>query len=187
MTSPFACYRSLRGKSIFLLEVIPDSEMSILEIRLVEERLDEVEFEALSYVWGDQVEKKPIKCNSNWLATGFNMSTTIVLQLPAFGYHQSDEAGLEALQSNANSEGHDFAFERSKTHKHKVRRNIWLRCSKSNESLLCTAYGLRATYGATARAASHAVSRTASCTASHTAPRTASSTSSPTGSRAGHR
>jgi hypothetical protein len=42
----------LLGRNIRLLEVTLGSELSTLEIRFIEESLDEERFEALSYVWG---------------------------------------------------------------------------------------------------------------------------------------
>ncbi|KAF2790473.1 HET-domain-containing protein [Melanomma pulvis-pyrius CBS 109.77] len=65
--------RTLQGRRIRLLEVIPDSETSILSIQLVENSLDEAEFEALSYVWGDQTEKIRIKCNGKRAEIGASL------------------------------------------------------------------------------------------------------------------
>jgi hypothetical protein len=51
------------SRNIRLLQVTLRSELSTLEIRLIEKNLDEAEFEALSYVWGNQARKELIKCN----------------------------------------------------------------------------------------------------------------------------
>ena len=63
----------LQSKNIRLLEVIPASELGTLAVRLIEKNLDNAEFEALSYVWGSQAEKLPIKCNDCWLSIGSNL------------------------------------------------------------------------------------------------------------------
>src|SRR6266480_2595140 len=63
----------LQGRNIRLLEVRLGSVLSTLEIRLIEKNLDEAEFEALSYVWGNQGRKERIKCNDCWLSIGSNL------------------------------------------------------------------------------------------------------------------
>ena len=63
----------LQGRNIRLLEVTLGSELSTLEIRLIEESLDEERFEALSYVWGSQERKELVKYNGRWLSIGSNL------------------------------------------------------------------------------------------------------------------
>ncbi|MCJ1394443.1 Non-essential glycogen phosphorylase [Xylographa bjoerkii] len=69
----FTYSHPLQGRNIRLLEVKLGPQLSPLKIRLVEKHLDEVEFEALSYVWGNQARKKSIKCNGCRLAIGSNL------------------------------------------------------------------------------------------------------------------
>jgi hypothetical protein len=69
----FTYCRPLQGRNIRLLQVTLGSELSTLEIRLIEKNLDEAEFEALSYVWGNQARKELIKCNGCWLSIGSNL------------------------------------------------------------------------------------------------------------------
>jgi hypothetical protein len=73
MTNAFSYCRALQGRSIRLLKVIPGPQLSTVAVELVEKSLDKVEFEALSYVWGDPVEKKSIECNGKWLNIGANL------------------------------------------------------------------------------------------------------------------
>jgi hypothetical protein len=73
MNNDFAYNHSLQDRRIRLLRVILEFESNILAIDLVEESLDEAEFEALSYVWGHQPEKIPIKCNDKRLSIGANL------------------------------------------------------------------------------------------------------------------
>jgi hypothetical protein len=56
----------LQGRYIRLLMIEPpeaDKPSSILRVSLVEQPLDTTEFDALSYVWGDQTQKFCISCN----------------------------------------------------------------------------------------------------------------------------
>ena len=69
----FTYCRPLQGRNIRLLQVTLGSKLSTLEIRLIEKNLDEAEFEALSYVWGNQARKELIKCNGCWLSIGSNL------------------------------------------------------------------------------------------------------------------
>lgn len=77
MTNAFSYFRALQGRNIRLLKVIPGPQLSTLAIQLVEKSLDEAEFEALSYVWGDRVEKKSIECNGKWLNIGANLHAAL--------------------------------------------------------------------------------------------------------------
>ena len=71
--SAFTYGRPLQGRNIRLLQVVPGSESSMLEIFLIEKNLDEVGFEALSYVWGDPARTIQIKCNGCWLSITSNL------------------------------------------------------------------------------------------------------------------
>jgi hypothetical protein len=65
----------LLGRYIRLLEVRLGSELSTLEIRLIQESLDEERFEALSYVLG-------IKRGRNWsntMVVGFLLDLTFMM------------------------------------------------------------------------------------------------------------
>ncbi|KAH8654022.1 heterokaryon incompatibility protein-domain-containing protein [Tricladium varicosporioides] len=56
----------LQGRYVRLLMIEPpeaDKPSSILRVSLVEQPLDTAEFDALSYVWGDQTQKFRIICN----------------------------------------------------------------------------------------------------------------------------
>jgi hypothetical protein len=59
------------------LKVIPDPEASTLTIQLLEGDLERVEFEALSYVWGNQKKKMPIRCNGKGLEIGANLHAAL--------------------------------------------------------------------------------------------------------------
>ncbi|KAH8691009.1 heterokaryon incompatibility protein-domain-containing protein [Phaeosphaeriaceae sp. PMI808] len=69
MTNAFAYSHTLQGRSIRLLKVIPGSQLSTLAIELVEKKLDETEFEALSYTL--------IECNGKWLHVGANLHAAL--------------------------------------------------------------------------------------------------------------
>jgi hypothetical protein len=73
----FAYSGSLQGRRIRLIQVLPDSESSILSVQLVEKPLDESAFEALSYVWGDQTKKTKIRCNGEWAEIGANLHAAL--------------------------------------------------------------------------------------------------------------
>lgn len=73
----FAYSGPLQGRRIRLIRVLPDFEASILSVRLVEEPLDDTEFEALSYVWGDQTGKMRIRCNGQWAEIGANLHAAL--------------------------------------------------------------------------------------------------------------
>jgi len=75
--STFTYGQTLQGRRIRLLRLIPDPETSILSIELVETSLDEVEFEALSYVWGDQTGKIQIRCNGKRADLGANLHAAL--------------------------------------------------------------------------------------------------------------
>jgi hypothetical protein len=77
MTNAFAYSHGLQGRSIRLLKVKPGSQLSTLAIELVEKKLDGTEFEALSYVWGNQGERTLIKCNGKWLRIGANLHAAL--------------------------------------------------------------------------------------------------------------
>lgn len=73
MADAFAYSRPLRGANVRLIKIVPDVGFSVLKIHLVEINLNGAVFEALSYVWGDQTEKRPIKCNGKRLDIGANL------------------------------------------------------------------------------------------------------------------
>jgi hypothetical protein len=77
MANAFSYCRALQGRSIRLLKVIPGPQLSTVAVELVEKSLDKVEFEALSYVWGDPAEKKSIECNGKWLNIGANLHAAL--------------------------------------------------------------------------------------------------------------
>lgn len=68
---------SLRGRRIRLIQILPDSDSSILSLQLVEKNLNESAFEALSYVWGDQTRKEKIKCNGERAEIGANLHAAL--------------------------------------------------------------------------------------------------------------
>ena len=74
----FTYYCELRGRNIRLLKIIPGPEMNTLEIRLDERSLDAAVYEALSYVWGGQEEKKQVICNGHWLSIGSNLHDALL-------------------------------------------------------------------------------------------------------------
>lgn len=65
---------TLRGRQIRLMYIECyhglDLHTSPLSVKLVEENLDTAEFDALSYVWGDQTTRMPIKCNGKNVTIG---------------------------------------------------------------------------------------------------------------------
>ncbi|KAH3919705.1 hypothetical protein HBH56_017690 [Parastagonospora nodorum] len=74
----FTYDKALQKTSIRLLKVILDPEPSTLTIQLLEGNLERVEFEALSYVWGDQRKKVPIRCNGKRLEIGANLHAALL-------------------------------------------------------------------------------------------------------------
>lgn len=73
MKNTFTYGCPLQERSIRLLKVVPGSKLSTLAIKLVEKNLDETEFEALSYVWGNPVERRTIECNGKRFEIGINL------------------------------------------------------------------------------------------------------------------
>ena len=71
--NPFTYRHSLQGRNIRLFEVMPGIESSTLEIKLIEKNLEEAEFEALSYVWGEQLKRELINCNGCRLPIGSSL------------------------------------------------------------------------------------------------------------------
>jgi Heterokaryon incompatibility protein (HET) len=69
----FTYGRPLQGRHIRLIEIRLGSEKTTLEINLVERRLGSVNFEALSYVWGNQVTRQRIKCNGQSMYIGSSL------------------------------------------------------------------------------------------------------------------
>jgi hypothetical protein len=51
--------------------------LNTLAIKLIEKNLDEAEFEALSYVWGNPAERKMIECNGRRFDIGINLYTAL--------------------------------------------------------------------------------------------------------------
>ncbi|KAH7384549.1 heterokaryon incompatibility protein-domain-containing protein [Pyrenochaeta sp. MPI-SDFR-AT-0127] len=74
----FKYNHTLQGRNIRLLKVIPGAESTVLRIELMERSLDDAQFEALSYVWGDQKEKMLAICNSKQLEIGANLYAALL-------------------------------------------------------------------------------------------------------------
>ncbi|KAF2108805.1 heterokaryon incompatibility protein-domain-containing protein [Lophiotrema nucula] len=77
MTNVFTYHRTLNDRTIRLLKVMLEPESRTLTIQLVEKLLDQVDFDALSYVWGSQMERIPIKCNGKRLDIGVNLHAAL--------------------------------------------------------------------------------------------------------------
>ncbi|KAH7406348.1 heterokaryon incompatibility protein-domain-containing protein [Phaeosphaeria sp. MPI-PUGE-AT-0046c] len=75
--STFKYNQRLQKTSIRLLKVVPDPDLNLLTIQLVEVDLGKAEFEALSYVWGDQTKKITIDCNGKRLEIGANLYSAL--------------------------------------------------------------------------------------------------------------
>lgn len=68
----------LQGRCIRLCFVTLSDPGHLLKVRLVEVRLDTTDFEALSYVWGDQSQRVPIRCSGQDHSIGQNLHGALI-------------------------------------------------------------------------------------------------------------
>ena len=66
----FTYGQPLRGQNIRLVKIKLDSQMSTLKINLTEHNLEDVKFEAISYVWGERSNIQRIECNGRSMYIG---------------------------------------------------------------------------------------------------------------------
>lgn len=96
---------SLRGRRIRLLFIQPPysgDRSSLLKVNLVEQSLDAIDFDALSYVWGKSSQKFRIRCNDKNVDIGQNLYEALIearnrgvsrgLWADAICINQADEA-----------------------------------------------------------------------------------------------
>lgn len=73
MSHTFQYDAPLKGKTIRLLEVLPSDNDSEVKVRLDRHALQNADFDALSYVWGDASNKHKIICNDQELEVTLNL------------------------------------------------------------------------------------------------------------------
>lgn len=73
---------TLKGRQIRLMYIECHSGLNLhtspLSVKLVEENLDTAEFDALSYVWGDQATRFQIKCNNQSVTIGQSLHEALM-------------------------------------------------------------------------------------------------------------
>lgn len=79
---PFHYETSLKGRQIRVMYIECHSGVDfnnpLISLKLVEESLDTAEFDALSYVWGDQATRKHIKCNGKSITIGESLHAALM-------------------------------------------------------------------------------------------------------------